>query len=67
MNSSVLKIECDGELFQIDPPVFCENFHDHQNWYWAAMIIGFISSILQIVGLIVNYDVFLERMSGGSK
>ena len=53
----------DSTLVQIGPPIHCENFHERKNWYWAAMIIGFISSLLQIVGLCVNHDIFVERMT----
>ena len=31
--------------------------------YLAAMIIGIISSCLQIIGLLVYHDVFIERMT----
>ena len=62
-NFSTIFITCDNESVQIYPPMYCETFHEHKNWYWAAMIIGFISSLMQIVGLWLNHDIFVERMT----
>ena len=62
-NDSTIFITCDDESVQIYPPVYCETFHEHKNWYWAAMIIGFISSLMQIVGLWLHHDIFVERMT----